>query len=280
MNTGIFYLYEFKDTHKLRNTGFLKLTKQEHTCFLQFHARSIPVTPQDSSILSAFYLDTETITAKQLCKIPCLDHTISDKTIVSELDFPSKHTLNEIDGFFLELPNGSFLTAMSPNIHFDSRKILYTTDETEPTIAEQPVATETPTIAEQPTETEKPSITEQPVATKDLTAAEDNPKNTAVPKTVRKIQRRELSCLPRHYWNLANNSFLLHGYYNYNHLLLVEEDGHYWLGVPGVYDPRESHAAELFGFSKFTDAYNQQLDLSDDECSTQGTFGYWCRFLR
>lgn len=268
MNTGIFYLYEFKDTHKLRNTGFLKLTKQEHTCFLQFHARSIPVTPQDSSILSAFYLDTETITAKQLCKIPCLDHTISDKTIVSELDFPSKHTLNEIDGFFLELPNGSFLTAMSPNIHFDSRKILYTTDETEPTIAEQPMTTETLTIAE------------QPVATKDLTAAEDNPKNTAAPKTVRKIQRRELSCLPRHYWNLANNSFLLHGYYNYNHLLLVEEDGHYWLGVPGVYDPRESHAAELFGFSKFTDAYNQQLDLSDDECSTQGTFGYWCRFLR
>ena len=200
MNTGIFYLYEFKDTHKLRNTGFLKLTKQEHTCFLQFHARSIPVTPQDSSILSAFYLDTETITAKQLCKIPCLDHTISDKTIVSELDFPSKHTLNEIDGFFLELPNGSFLTAMSPNIHFDSRKILYTTDETEPTIAEQPMTTETLTIAE------------QPVATKDLTAAEDNPKNTAAPKTVRKIQRRELSCLPRHYWNLANNSFLLHGY--------------------------------------------------------------------
>jgi len=280
MNTGIFYLYEFKDTHKLRNTGFLKLTKQEHTCFLQFHARSIPVTPQDSSILSAFYLDTETITAKQLCKIPCLDHTISDKTIVSELDFPSKHTLNEIDGFFLELPNGSFLTAMSPNIHFDSRKILYTTDETEPTIAEQPMTTETLTIAEQPTETEEPSITEQPVATKDLTAAEDNPKNTAAPKTVRKIQRRELSCLPRHYWNLANNSFLLHGYYNYNHLLLVEEDGHYWLGVPGVYDPRESHAAELFGFSKFTDAYNQQLDLSDDECSTQGAFGYWCRFLR
>lgn len=280
MNTGIFYLYEFKDTHKLRNTGFLKLTKQEHTCFLQFHARSIPVTPQDSSILSAFYLDTETITAKQLCKIPCQDHTISDKTIVSELDFPSKHTLNEIDGFFLELPNGSFLTAMSPNIHFDSRKILYTTDETEPTIAEQPMTTETLTIAEQPTETEEPSITEQPVATKDLTAAEDNPKNTAAPKTVRKIQRRELSCLPRHYWNLANNSFLLHGYYNYNHLLLVEEDGHYWLGVPGVYDPRESHAAELFGFSKFTDAYNQQLDLSDDECSTQGAFGYWCRFLR
>lgn len=265
MNTGIFYLYEFKDTHKLRNTGFLKLTKQEHTCFLQFHARSVPVTSQDSSMLSAFYLNTETITAKQLCKIPCLDQTISDKVIVSELDFPSKHTLNEIDGFFLELPNGIFLAAMSPNICFDSQKILYTADEIKPAITEQPAVSEPPTISEQPAASEPPTISEQPAAAL---------------KTVRKIQRRELTCLPRHYWNLANNSFLLHGYYNYNHLLLVEEDGHYWLGVPGIYDPKEAHAAELFGFSRFTDAYNQQLELSDDECSIQGTFGYWCRFLR
>ncbi len=383
MNTGIFYLYEFKDTHKLRNTGFLKLTKQEHTCFLQFHARSVPVTSQDSSMLSAFYLNTETITAKQLCKIPCLDQTISDKVIVSELDFPSKHTLNEIDGFFLELPNGIFLAAMSPNICFDSQKILYTADEIKPAITEQPAASEPPTISEQPDVNDflaamspnicfdsqkilytadeiKPAITEQPAASEPPTISEQPDVNepptiseqpdaseppiiseqpdanepptiselpAAALKTVRKIQRRELTCLPRHYWNLANNSFLLHGYYNYNHLLLVEEDGHYWLGVPGIYDPKEAHAAELFGFSKFTsfllhgyynynhlllveedghywlgvpgiydpkeahaaelfgfskftDAYNQQLELSDDECSIQGTFGYWCRFLR
>ncbi len=289
MNTGIFYLYEFKDTHKLRNTGFLKLTKQEHTCFLQFHARSVPVTSQDSSMLSAFYLNTETITAKQLCKIPCLDQTISDKVIVSELDFPSKHTLNEIDGFFLELPNGIFLAAMSPNICFDSQKILYTADEIKPAITEQPAASEPPTISEQPDVNEPPTISEQPDASEPPIISEQPDANepptiselpAAALKTVRKIQRRELTCLPRHYWNLANNSFLLHGYYNYNHLLLVEEDGHYWLGVPGIYDPKEAHAAELFGFSKFTDAYNQQLELSDDECSIQGTFGYWCRFLR
>ena len=172
MNTGIFYLYEFKDTHKLRNTGFLKLTKQEHTCFLQFHARSVPVTSQDSSMLSAFYLNTETITAKQLCKIPCLDQTISDKVIVSELDFPSKHTLNEIDGFFLELPNGIFLAAMSPNICFDSQKILYTADEIKPAITEQPAASEPPTISEQPAASEPPTISEQPAASEPPTISE------------------------------------------------------------------------------------------------------------
>ena len=26
----------------------------------------------------------------------------------------------------------------------------------------------------------------------------------------------------------------------------MEEDEHQWLGVPGIYSPREAHAAELF----------------------------------
>lgn len=50
---------------------------------------------------------------------------------------------------------------------------------------------------------------------------------------------------------------LLHGYHNYHHLLLLEEDEHQWLGVPGIYSPREAHAAELFGFPQFTREYHQ-----------------------
>lgn len=98
--------------------------------------------------------------------------------------------------------------------------------------------------------------------------------------TARKIQRSDLSILPRRCWNLANNSFLMHGYHNYHHLLLVEEDGHFWLGVPGIYAPREARAAELFGFPQFTQTYTSQLELSDDEWEENEKFGYWCRFIR
>ena len=126
----------------------------------------------------------------------------------------------------------------------------------------------TPTFATKPEET---------------TSAESTPvfKETELPQErIRKILRSEMSCLPRKYWNLANNSFLLHGYHNYNHLLLVEKDGHYWLGVPGVYDKREARAAELFGFPQFTASYNRELTLSEEEQSDCGTFGYWCRYLK
>ncbi|MEE0201790.1 MAG: hypothetical protein U0I51_14755 [Muricomes sp.] len=98
--------------------------------------------------------------------------------------------------------------------------------------------------------------------------------------TARKIQRSELSILPRRCWNLANNSFLLHGYHNYHHLLLVEEDGRYWLGVPAIYSPREARAAELFGFPQFTKTYVDQLELDEDEKAPSPDFGHFCRYIR
>ena len=96
-------------------------------------------------------------------------------------------------------------------------------------------------------------------------------------KKARKIQRSDLAVLPRRFWFLANNSFLLHGYHNYNHLLLAEESGRLWLGVPGIYDPREARAADLFGFPQFTREYAAHLDLKSEECSDSADFGYWCR---
>lgn len=98
-------------------------------------------------------------------------------------------------------------------------------------------------------------------------------------ENVRKIQRSELSVLPRRYWNIANNSFLMHGYHNYHHLMLVESDGHYWIGVPGVYTPREARAAELFGFPQFTKSHVEHLDLASDERDESDNFGHWCRYM-
>jgi hypothetical protein len=99
-------------------------------------------------------------------------------------------------------------------------------------------------------------------------------------KKVRKIQRSDLSTLPRRYWNIANNSFLMHGYHNYNHLMLVEENGHFWIGVPGLYTTREARAAELFGFPQFTQSHVEQMELDTEEKDTAENFGYWCRYMK
>lgn len=92
-----------------------------------------------------------------------------------------------------------------------------------------------------------------------------------------KIQRQGLSRLPRREWRIANNSFLLHGFYNYHHLLYIEEDGQIWIGVPGIFHEKEQAAASSFGFTEFRRLNDGEIELSEDEKNTYEDFGYWCR---
>lgn len=302
MNPGIFYLYEYKNHQKYRNVGFLKLTLQNHSHALQIHARGIPVTSQDTLKLFAFYLENETTRASLLSEFTCDSRSASARLNLTGASLPAQHTLNDILGFLLLLPNGGILAASMPGIDLDPQSIPFDlieadseTSVQEPeTPVEQPVRTRnTDTISDvQHTQIAAESVdlcsadssTAPAEPTSDApesdTPESDAPESDAPDESIKKIQRSEMSALPRRYWNLANNSFLLHGYNNYNHLLLVEKDGHYWLGVPGIYDTREARAAELFGFPQFTDSYNQKLSLSDDECNEHAAFGYWCRYLK
>lgn len=67
-----------------------------------------------------------------------------------------------------------------------------------------------------------------------------------------------LKMLAPEYRKLANNSFLLHGFYNYRHIILgyYQDDKRegYYIGVPGTYDEREQMVAEMFGFEGYEPA--------------------------
>lgn len=83
---------------------------------------------------------------------------------------------------------------------------------------------------------------------------------------------RDFVILERHWHTLVQNSFLLHGYYNYGHVVLVKTENRgeelFYLGVPGVYFEREKQAALMFGFEGFEAA---------DEKATDGGFGYYMK---
>ena len=70
-----------------------------------------------------------------------------------------------------------------------------------------------------------------------------------------KIELKDIRELPRKYWYLGNNSFLLHGFFNYRYLVLgkIEEDNEdkWFLGVPGIYQNQERVMAIIFGFPEF-----------------------------
>ncbi|HOO78813.1 MAG TPA: hypothetical protein PLQ04_00350 [Lachnospiraceae bacterium] len=60
------------------------------------------------------------------------------------------------------------------------------------------------------------------------------------------------------YRRLANNSFLLHGFYNYRHIILGyyrdEDRQGYYIGVPGSFHEKEQMVAEMFGFEGYEHA--------------------------
>lgn len=76
------------------------------------------------------------------------------------------------------------------------------------------------------------------------------------------LSLRILDCFQERYGCTANNSFLLHGYYNYRHLILarLSDSGgkiRYLLGVPGHYFSNEKYMASMFGFPHFVLAKKQ-----------------------
>ncbi len=88
------------------------------------------------------------------------------------------------------------------------------------------------------------------------------------------VEPKDFIILRAPYQRLVNNSFLLHGFYNYRHMILGpdkeigEGEGTcFYLGVPGTYFEREKMVAIMFGFEGF-------------ECGGPvevGKFGYYMR---
>lgn len=72
------------------------------------------------------------------------------------------------------------------------------------------------------------------------------------------IRPADLRYLPRQLWHFGSNSFLLHGYYHYRHLILGrmtdKKETKYILGVKGSRSERERFSAGLFGFENFLTA--------------------------
>lgn len=87
-----------------------------------------------------------------------------------------------------------------------------------------------------------------------------------------RMELQDLSYFPMESWVLTGNTFLLHGFYCYRHLLFCKRrmaDGTlaYALGIPGIHHIRDEAFAGMFGFTEF-----QSLK---DTSETLGEYGYW-----
>jgi len=86
------------------------------------------------------------------------------------------------------------------------------------------------------------------------------------------ITPEDIKKLPLSDTNMYNNSFLMHGYYGYKHILFgkVQKNGEknlYFIGIPGVYSNREKFMSSMFGFNNFKKSHRSDF--------RNPYFGYW-----
>ncbi len=84
-----------------------------------------------------------------------------------------------------------------------------------------------------------------------------------------KLDLKDMVLLTERKYTLVENSFLLHGYYNYDHIILWRKEKapvKYYIGVPGNFYEKEKQVAVLYGFESFEGAV---------EPAKEGDFGYY-----
>ena len=261
MKSFIRYLYEYQNGKRTRNTGFVKVLEQTNTAEIQIYGRGFPVAGGRTLEIYLFYEEDGQCIGILMGEIRGAQAAFGYKLSYTAGDVGGTERFGRIGGMILRAGNGA-----------DAGYYGAVWDEARPVDVSRMITEDKNTDAVRKSKS-NPNVPEErnsqnansdlpPKATKDI---------------IYKITRQELAGLPRKEWKLANNHFLLHGYYNYHHLVSFEKEGKFWIGVPGLYFPGEQRAAGAFGFNQFMKPSDGELDLDEYEIEDEEHFGYWCR---
>lgn len=309
MKRFICYLYEYQEGRRIRNIGFCKVESSEDGCTVSIHGKGWGMNSPKKLSLYLFWRENGKCLGVYQGELGNVSPALNYRLSYTEEDVGSKARYDRVEGIILCGENGPRYAAVWTDEAVDiSRMEPAGKEEMTEEKEEQPEEPEEPNEGEPvPEENEMPDEQEEPAGvsydvreilpeeSRELEEKEPGPfyfdeeEEDSKPEIAEqecqttcrfrctKIQRQDLSRLIRREWQLANNSFLLHGYYNYHHLAFLQEGENLYLGVPGVYSEKERRAAQAFGFPGFVNYEEEMLDLPEGEKEDRADFGYWCR---
>ena len=257
MKSFIRYLYEYQNGKRTRNTGFVKVLEQEEAAVVQIYGRGFPVAGGRTLEIYLFYEEDGQCIGILMGEIRGAQTAFGYKLSYTAGDVGGTERFGRIGGMLLRTENGA-----------DTRYYGAVWEDEKPVDISRMIPEEELDVIKELKNGQNMSEEEEADPALITEPAKD---------VIYKITRQELAGLPRKEWKLANNHFLLHGYYNYHHLVSFEKEGKCWIGVPGLYFPGEQRAAGAFGFNQFMKPSDGELDLEEYEIEDEEHFGYWCR---
>ena len=315
MKRFIRYLYEYEGNQKKRNVGFVKVEQDGKETTISVHGKGLCGKSNENISCYLIKLDSEMgnilfVPAGeiQIGMISCGGCFCYTEELIGAGYGKTEQSVgqtcekkDDICGLGLGDPKEAFYVALwNEEMYgdldiarakvfqeFDSDKTagesksIKSIDEKEAEVETQfRDDEETENLEEEQPEKKEQETVEESSEKKDLKKDDRDIDLQNFRRQIMKIQRGEISILPRCEWKLANNNFLLHGYYNYRHLVLIDEGNQLKLGVPGIYHEREARAAATFGFPEFIAEADVNVTLEPQERNENQQFGYWCRQVR
>ena len=266
MRRFIRYLYEYEQEKKMRNVGFVKVEQDVDQCVIHVHGKGFRMEENAQGLRVYLFWNTEDkcIGIPQgVTEVP--GPAVNWQLCYTPEDVGKKENYNLVNGIILKDVNGHWYAAVWNDYVVNVCRMEMWKMEEDSVQGEEPECKKGLAQDEEP-ECKKETLQDEESESGKL--EDDLEKEACLGGKVRKIQRKDMVCLPRGEWRHANNSFLIHGYYNYHHLILTVRDDRLKLGVPGVYHPQEEKAAESFGFPEFIPAEELDLKLTDEEKNT------------
>ena len=286
MRRFITYIYEYEHGNRGRNIGFVRTDLRENNCRMELQIRGLDRFKGKCPVyLTVYENGLQAIPVSELlltqgmgtCSFLCENNKIGD----------SGFAIHQAQTLTISCGNGRFLIgclsaspvpeAIRGEFSIFQKEISTPTASPASVIppkssgAQSSESVPIPqTKSAVPTEISAPA--QKPAVTESIQqAAQQEP--APQPKiSYQKIEIPDIRKLPKSNWNLCNNRFLLHGFFNYHYLMLktLEIDGEkqQFLGVPGIYEQPERMMAMLFGFPEFETASTAPEDMT-------GVFGYW-----
>lgn len=277
MKRLICYLYEYQEGRRIRNIGFCKVEISEDESVISIHGKGWGMNSPKKLALYLFWRENGNCYGVYQGELSNISPALNYRLVYTVDDLGSKERYNMTEGIILCGENGPQYAAVWTDEDADINRMKE--------VGKENVEHEEGQQEEEEQESgdmpEEPEISEIVDETEEENEPDFEVKEQECEEKCRfqctKIQRQDLSRLIRREWQLANNSFLLHGYYNYHHLAFLQEGETLYLGVPGVYSEKERRAAQAFGFPGFINYEEEMMELKDGDRETNPDFGYWCR---
>lgn len=271
MKRFITYLFCYEDGAKSKNIGFIRTDIRNNLCRMEIHIQNLGrFQGKAKAFLLAKEEKSEGVELGQIVMTQGRGDgafSFSTKNLME-----SSYDFGNVRGVGIRFGNqyyaASFWEDTSEEVFLNGKFTIWlkeqSKDEMKAAACEMPQKEE-----ERLKEAKKEEKPQEP-------QKEENPQEQKEPNkksgNVRRIDMNGIRTLPKKNWYLCNNSFLLHGFYNYHYLIVKEKECEgqksQYLGVPGYYARQERIMAMMFGFPEFEAE-------KETEPVEEGTFGYW-----